>query len=212
MRILHAAECPESDLIDAAVACVRAGGTIIFPTETVYGIGAAAENDEGVAAVYAAKGRSSDKPLALHVANTKQTEPFVAAWTEAAQRAIAQFWPGPLALVLKRQPHRFEKAAAGYATISLRCPDHALARRILEQTGPLAATSANHSGHAAFTGSVESIADLPAASLAIIAGQTALRRESTIMDCSSEVPRILRRGAIDEAALMRVVGTLETNS
>jgi len=209
VRIRYAAELADETLIAEAAACVEQGGTIIFPTETVYGIGAAPENDRGIAAVFAAKGRSVEKPLALHVADAEQARPFVAHWPDAALRAIAHFWPGPLAIILPRAPHRFVKAAAGYETISLRCPDQTFARQLFARTGPLAATSANRSGHPAFRGSPEDIGDLPAATLAIVAGPTLLQRESTIMDCSGELPRVLRWGAVERAALEAVMGTVE---
>lgn len=212
VRILHASDRAERILIAEAVNCIQAGGTLIFPTETVYGIGAAAENEAAVAAVYAAKGRSFDKPLALHVSDMSQARPFVARWTRSAQRAADHFWPGPLAIVVERKAQRFAKAAAGIATISLRCPDHALCNKMLMRTGALAATSANLSGAAAFTGVGSGLGDLPQATLAIIAGPTRLQRESTIMDCSHEQPRVLRWGAIDRDRLEAVMGTLGPHS
>ena len=191
------------------VTCINAGGTIIFPTETVYGIGAGAENDTGIAAVFAAKQRGQEKPLALHIANVGQAEPFVADWPDAALRAISHFWPGPLAIIVQRRARRFEKAAAGYPTISLRCPDHALARELLLHTGPLAATSANRSGQPAFTGLPHAMGDLPVATLLLIAGPTTLQRESTIMDCSGAQAHVVRWGALERAVLEPIMGTLE---
>jgi len=208
----HRNDTNESAIIAEAVDCIVAGGTLIFPTETVYGIGAAAENDAAIAAVYTAKGRRFDKPLALHVSELAQAQPFVRAWTRAALRAVQHFWPGPLAVIVPRRAARFEKAAAGYATISLRCPDHGLTRNLLRQTGPLAATSANRANSPAFTGAPDALPHLPEATLALIAGLTAYQRESTIMDCSTEHPRILRWGAIGLDRITAVMGTLEPSA
>ncbi|MDQ6781747.1 MAG: L-threonylcarbamoyladenylate synthase [Candidatus Eremiobacteraeota bacterium] len=207
MRILDSERVDEAHIISAAVDCIIAGGTLIFPTETVYGIGAAAENDDAIAAVFRAKARPLDKPLALHVSGEAQAMPFVAAWTPSAQRASRLFWPGPLAIIVRRDVHRARAASAGLATISLRCPDQGLTHAIIQRTGPLAATSANASGQAPFTGA-DAQAELPSASLAIFAGPTALQRESTIMDCTQEPPRVLRWGALEEARLVAAMGTL----
>jgi len=208
VQILQHSDQREDLLIDAAAQCIRAGGTLVFPTETVYGLGAAAEDDGAIEAIYRAKGRAFNKPLALHVAVVAQAQPFVARWPHAALRAIDHFWPGALALIVPRVPGRFEKASAGFATISVRCPSHALTQKILARTGALAATSANRSGAPAFDGSAARSADLPPASLAIVAGPTALQRESTIMDCTLDPPAVLRWGAIDRRSLEAVMGTL----
>lgn len=207
MRILDSERVDDAHVIAAAADCVIAGGTLIFPTETVYGIGAAAENDEAIAAVFRAKARPLDKPLALHVCSQAQAMPYVAEWTASAQRASRLFWPGPLAIIVRRDIRRARAASAGLATISLRCPDQPLTRAIIERTGPLAATSANASGRAPFTGA-DAQAELPQATLAIFAGPTTLQRESTIMDCTQDPPRVLRWGALDEARLVAAMGTL----
>ncbi len=207
MRFVQVNPRNESAVIAQAEVCLKQGGTVIFPTETVYGIGAAAENDGAIAAVYAAKGRARDKPLALHVNDVSQAEPFVSDWTVAARRVIEKFWPGPIAVIVTRAAGRFESAANGLPTISLRCPDQAFTRSLLARCGPLAATSANRSGAAAFTGASDDRTQLPEATLAFLAGPTAFQRESTIVDCTTETPRVLRWGAVAADALAATLGT-----
>lgn len=182
--------------IERASACIAGGGTLIFPTETVYGIGASPHDEAAIARVYLAKGRAAEKPLALHVSEIEQALPFVDEWTPCAQAAAGLFWPGPLAIVVSRRPGSFERAAAGFATISIRCPSHMLCRAILRRCGPLAATSANRSGRPAYSGEEEGVALLPEATLAILDGPTEFRAESTIVDCTGSRPKILRSGAI----------------
>lgn len=177
-------------------ACVRAGGTVIFPTETVYGIGCDPDNAAAIDAIFAAKGRSADKPLALHVADAEQAAPFVAGYGASARAAVQALWPGPVAIIVRRDPRRYERASCGLATISLRCPDHELCRSLLRACGPLAATSANRSGASAYTGGDVALNDLPQASMAVLAGPTAYAMESTILDCTDDAVRVVREGAV----------------
>lgn len=207
VRVLRTTVRSTEEIVAEVAACVRSGGTVIFPTETVYGIGCDPENDVAIDAIYEAKGRSAQKPLALHVLDLEQALPYVAAMNETVRAAIARFWPGALAIIVSRRALRFEHAACGLPTISLRCPSLDVSRRILEATGPLAATSANRSGAGAYWAG-DSVQGLPAATLAVLSGPTALRQESTIVDCTSPVPRILREGAISRAALEAALGTL----
>jgi L-threonylcarbamoyladenylate synthase len=207
MRVIRAAQRSQSDLVSEVAACVRAGGTVIFATETVYGIGCDPDNEQAIAALYEAKGRSPRKPLALHIADPSQAEPFVGELTDCALRAMQQFWPGPVALIVRRREGRYARAACGLSTLSLRCPDHDLCRALLRGTGPLAATSANISGNAPFTGDSDNLDALPQASLAILSGPTPLRVESTIVDCTGTTPGIVREGAISSAVIMEKLGT-----
>jgi len=207
MRVIRAAQRSESDLVSEVAVCVRSGGTVIFPTETVYGIGCDPDDEQAIDAIYAAKGRSADKPLALHVANAAQAEPFIGELTECALRAMEQLWPGPVALIVQRHAGRYARAACGLPTLSLRCPDHDLCRALLRGVGPLAATSANISGSVPFTGDSDNFDALPQASLAIFAGPTSLRMESTIIDCTGNTPKTVREGVISSAAIREKLGT-----
>lgn len=182
-------------LLDEAKRCAADGGTIVFPTDTVYGIGCAAEDDEAVEAIFAAKRRPADKPLAVHLASPDRAAAYASSMTPAARALMAAFWPGPLSIIVARKDGVCTAAARGGPTIALRCPDDDVCRAILAATGPLAATSANISGSPAYDGG-EDFSGLPDATLAIIAGPTKRGRESTVLDCSTDAVRVLREGAL----------------
>jgi L-threonylcarbamoyladenylate synthase len=201
MHVVRAAGTLDAATLREAAGCIRTGGLLIFPTETVYGLGCAPDDERAVAALFHAKRRPADKPLAIHLAHAADAVAFALALPESARRIMRSLWPGPIAIVVERNPKRAAAAACGGVTISLRCPDDAACRAILEATGPLAATSANLSSEPAFLGDEAGIASLPDAALAIITGPTRLRQESTVVDCTGEIPRILRHGAVDEAAI-----------
>ena len=183
-------------LLAEAVACVRAGGTLIFPTETVYGIGCAPDDPRAIAALFAAKRRPHDKPLALHVARANDMMTYVEALPRFARVLVERFWPGPLTIIVRRAPHAVAAAALGGATIGLRCPADDACSAILAATGPLAATSANVSGETAYDGVGDELTRLPDAMLALLKGPTSLRRESTVLDCTGASPKMLRSGAL----------------
>jgi L-threonylcarbamoyladenylate synthase len=204
MKIARVRGTPDTLLLDEAARCVAAGGTIVFPTDTVYGIGCAPEDDAAVERIFSAKRRPTDKPLAIHLARPDDAAALIADMTRSARAVIERCWPGPVTIVVGRPPQRFASAARGGATIALRCPDDAVCRAILEATGPLAATSANVSGAPAYRGD-DDVSGLPDASLAIIAGPTKQRRESTVLDCSSDRVRILRHGALDDSAVAQAL-------
>ena len=206
MRLIDASQFPMERVVREVADCVRASGTVIFPTETVYGIGCAPEDATAIAAIFAAKGRSAEKPLALHVAGESQVQPYIAKLTACARLAMQRLWPGPVAIIVERNPARYERAACGLATISLRCPDEELCRAILAHAGPLAATSANRSGAPAYAGTSDACA-LPEATLAVLAGPTKLRCESTIVDCTGDVPKVVREGAVSRAQIVQALGT-----
>ncbi len=208
MRFIRAALRSEEDVVREVAACVRSGGTVIFPTETVYGIGCDPDNDVAIDAVYTAKGRTSTKPLALHVADISQALPFVSELNACAREAMERLWPGPVAIIVRRNSRRFEQGARGLATISLRCPSLKLCRNLLRAAGPLAATSANISGAPPFCGGDDEVAGLPQATLAVLAGATPLRRESTIVDCSGDQPKLVREGTVPAATIAEKLGTL----
>lgn len=204
MRIERLASPPGAALLADARAVIEAGGTLVFPTDTVYGIGCDPENRAAVAAVFAAKSRPPDKPLAIHVAVPADAWQFAQDPGAAARALVTALWPGPLALVVRRAATRGGPAALDGPTISLRCPDDATCAAILRVTGPLAATSANISGATAFAGG-DDLRALPRCDLALIAGPTLHRRESTVLDCTSTVVRVLRDGAMPRDRIQAVV-------
>ncbi len=187
---------PDSATLSDARACVRDGGTLIFPTDTVYGIGCDPSDAVAVAAVYAAKRRPPDKPLSLHVAKSVDALPYVTQLTPAALIIMEKLMPGPIAIVVARNPARAAAAVAGAATISIRCPADDACCAILTATGPLAATSANISGMTPYDGMSDEYDLLPDATLALVKGPTRWRRESTVLDCTAATAKILRCGAL----------------
>lgn len=204
MRIVRVAGTPDALLLNETARCIADGGTIIFPTDTVYGIGCAAENDAAVESIFAAKRRPAEKPLAVHLASPDLADRYARKISPAAQALVEKFWPGPLTIIVERRDGVCEAAARGGATIALRCPDDDVCRAILSATGPLAATSANMSGAPAYDGS-DDLGTLPEATLAIIAGRTKQRRESTVLDCSADTVRLVRQGALEAAEVAKAI-------
>jgi L-threonylcarbamoyladenylate synthase len=212
MRILRAQGALDANVLAAATRCIASGGTLVFPTDTVYGIGCAPENERAVEAIFSAKHRPPTKPLAIHLAHSEDASAYAARLTDGARAIIERFWPGPVTIIVERNPLRCASAARTGSTIALRRPDDAACASILAATGPLAATSANLSGAAAFTGAEIDLKGLPEADLAIIAGPTKERRESTVLDCSTDVVRVVRAGAlepVDIAAALAGIAAFE---
>ncbi|MBV8447736.1 MAG: threonylcarbamoyl-AMP synthase [Hyphomicrobiales bacterium] len=202
---------PDAMGIDEAAALLRAGRLIAFPTETVYGLGADATNPRAVAALYAAKGRPSFNPLIAHLPDLDAA--FEQGRFNASARALARaFWPGALTLVvpLGARTSVCELARAGLASVALRVPAHPLAHELLRKAGvPIAAPSANRSGHVSPTLSSHVMADLDGRIDAVInGGPTAIGLESTIVACLSTEPALLRAGGIPREAIETVVGKL----
>jgi L-threonylcarbamoyladenylate synthase len=194
--------------VEAAARCLGAGGLAAFPTETVYGLGAAAGNGEAVARLYAAKGRPAFNPLIVHVADAAAAR-SLARFDAAAERLAATFWPGPLTLVLPRQPGGAlaDLALAGLDTVALRLPAHPVARALLGAFGaPIVAPSANRSGHVSPTTPAHVLADLRGRiDMLIDAGPCAVGVESTIVACVG-APTLLRPGGLARAEIERVLG------
>lgn len=194
------------NIINAAE-MLRQGKLVAFPTETVYGLGADAENDVAVASVFTTKGRPPINPLIVHVAEVEVLERY--AVLDAATHLLAEaFWPGPLTLVLPRHPQcKASKAvSAGMETIAVRIPSHPVARELLQVFGRgIAAPSANRSGRISPTTAqhvAAEFAEAPGALAMILdAGASNVGIESTVLDCTGAFPVILRAGAISEADL-----------
>jgi len=194
--------------IARAAEALKAGRLVAFPTETVYGLGADATNARAVAEVFAVKGRPTFNPLIVHVADQARAEAF-AVFTEKARRLAGAFWPGPLTLVLARRPGSTlaDLATAGLDTVAVRVPDHPVARALLEAAAiPLAAPSANRSGHLSPTRAEHVLADLDEAPAFILdAGPTAHGIESTVLDATGNRVFLLRPGAVPADAVEAVL-------
>lgn len=174
------------------------GDLVVFPTETVYGIGGNALDDEAIQKIYAAKRRPSDNPLILHIAHEAMLESIVAQINEDAKALIRCFWPGPLTLVFKKKETISQKLTGGLNTVAVRFPNHPIARQIIAAANiPLAAPSANLSGRPSSTLFEHVYEDLFGKVAAIVdGGPSTLGLESTVLDVSSDVPVLLRPGSI----------------
>ncbi|MGL5362265.1 MAG: L-threonylcarbamoyladenylate synthase [Bosea sp. (in: a-proteobacteria)] len=192
-----------------ASACLRAGGLVALPTETVYGLGADATDGRAVAGIYAAKGRPSFNPLIAHLATIDAAR--AQGLFDAQALALAKaFWPGPLTLVVPVSGRTTvcDLARAGLESVALRVPDHPVALALLEAVGrPIAAPSANLSGHVSPTTASHVLADLDGRiDLILDAGPTGIGVESTIVACLGGVPRLLRPGGLERARIEAVIG------
>lgn len=195
-------------LLDAARRLAD-GGLVAFPTETVYGLGARADDDRAVAEIFAAKGRPTDHPLIVHVFGAVQAETFASAVPPVARRLMAAFWPGPLTLILPRRPGMASAAAGGHPGIGLRCPAHPVAQELLAAALGLgvpgvAGPSANRFGRISPT-TAQHVRDDFGAGLCILdGGACAVGIESAIVDCSTDSPVLLRPGALTRAQIESV--------
>jgi L-threonylcarbamoyladenylate synthase len=191
-----------------AARCLKAGGLVAFPTETVYGLGADASQAEAVARIYEAKGRPAFNPLIAHVADIEAASE-IARFDATALRLAEAFWPGPLTLVLPKTAHCpvAELATAGLDTVAIRVPAHPVARDILRAFGgAVVAPSANISGHVSPTTAAHVVSDLTGrVDLIVDGGPVAVGVESTILACFEE-PMLLRPGGLPREVIERVLG------
>jgi L-threonylcarbamoyladenylate synthase len=197
-----------ADAIEAAAECLAGGGLVAFPTETVYGLGADATDGKAVARLYAAKGRPAFNPLIAHVPDRGAAE-MIARFDADAARLAEALWPGPLTLVLAKTAgcRVADLATAGLDTVAVRVPKHPVAQKILRAFGrPVAAPSANRSGHVSPTTAAHVFADLDGRiDLIIDGGATPVGVESTIVACLGE-PALLRPGGVPRDAIERALG------
>jgi L-threonylcarbamoyladenylate synthase len=204
--------------IDAAARALAAGSLVAFPTETVYGLGADAENPAAVAAIYAAKGRPQDHPVIVHVAPGASLDYWCAEIPSEARQLADAFWPGPLTMILKRAPNIPAAVSGGQDTVGIRCPSHPVAIRLLQAfkggKGGVAAPSANKFGHVSPT-TAQHVRDEfgadPRIAAVLDGGQSEVGIESTIVDLSrlaTHGPVLLRPGHISAEAIAAVIDRL----
>jgi len=198
----------EANEVRKAAACLRAGGLVAFPTETVYGLGADACSSAAVRRIFNAKGRPGTNPLIAHVADAAMARRYAATWPVAADRLAARFWPGPLTLVLPKQRVIVDEATAGRGTVGLRAPDHPLAQALIREfNGPIAAPSANRSTRVSPTTAQHVRQQLGGAvDLILDGGECRVGIESTVLDLSGNEPTLLRPGGVSLAQLQEVIG------
>ncbi len=189
---------------------IRSGGLVAFPTETVYGLGANGIDAEACAKIYEAKGRPSDNPLILHVADRAMVDRAAATVTEMAERVLAAFAPGPVTVILPKRGEVPSRVTGGLATVGIRMPDNDIARALIRAAGvPIAAPSANCSGRPSPTTAAAVFADMDGKiPLILDGGPCRFGVESTIVDCTGERAEILRPGAVTREMLAEVLGEL----
>jgi len=192
---------PEPEAIAAALAVLESGELIVYPTDTLYALGAAALSQPAVARLRSVKRREAGKPLPLVAADQRQVESLCSAWPPAAGRLAGRFWPGPLSLVLASASIIPTEVTAGLGTVAIRVPALELTRRLCDAAGPLVSTSANVSGGRAPLTCAEALDELvDVVALALDAG-SGRALPSTIVDVVSGTPRLLREGAVPWAAI-----------
>lgn len=193
---------------------LKSGGLVAFPTETVYGLGANALDEDAVKSIFVAKGRPSDNPLIVHISDISQLENLVKCISESAKKLMEKFWPGPLTLLFEKSDLVPLVTSGGLDTIAVRMPDNEVALSIIKQTGlPIAAPSANLSGRPSPTSASHVLEDLDGKIDAVVdGGETSVGLESTVLDLTSDTPLILRPGSVTREQLLEVLKEVSYDS
>lgn len=203
-------EGPKEAYEEAAL-CLKRGGLVAFPTETVYGLGGNALEEEAAKKIYAAKGRPSDNPLIIHIAEVSALKELAREIPEVAIRLAERFWPGPLTMILPKSEKVPLGTTGGLDTVAIRMPDHPVALQLIRTSGLyLAAPSANTSGRPSPTLAEHVAEDLSGRiDMILDGGMVKVGLESTIVDLTEEIPVILRPGCITKEMLEQVVGQVK---
>ena len=203
----------DAPVYEKAGAIIKNGGLVAFPTETVYGLGGDAFNPDSSKKIYAAKGRPSDNPLIVHIAEMSALDKLSDNIPETLYDLADAFWPGPLTMIIKKKQAVPSETTGGLDTVAIRMPDHPVALRLIRAGGGyIAAPSANASGRPSPTLASHVEEDLNGRiDMIIDGGEVGIGIESTIVDLSGDVPMILRPGYVTRDMLERVIGTVETD-
>ncbi len=206
VKKIDAAKMTAEDFREA-VELLRSGRLVAFPTETVYGLGGDAFDPTASARIYAAKGRPSDNPLIVHIADINELKRLCSEVPEAAYRLADKFWPGPLTMIMKKADCIPKETTGGLDTVAIRMPSHPIAKRLIEEAGlPIAAPSANASGRPSTTKAEHVIEDLDGRiDMIIDGGSSDIGLESTIVDLTCSPVQILRPGFITIEMLTEVI-------
>jgi L-threonylcarbamoyladenylate synthase len=206
--------CTADAIRDAAIA-LKAGHLVAFPTETVYGLGADARNPEAIKRIYEVKGRPTDHPLIVHISSLNQLEKWAIDIPEYAIKLARKFWPGPMTLILKRGKIAEDFITGGQNTIGLRVPSDSIAVALITEfekisNSAIAAPSANRFGQVSATSSADVLEELgkylESADWILDGGVSTIGIESTIIDCTSDSPFILRKGAVTKSEIVATIG------
>jgi L-threonylcarbamoyladenylate synthase len=190
--------------VDRAARIISSGGLIVYPTETVYGIGADARNPDAIGRIPAVKGRDERKPILVLVGSHDEVTEFASAVSDTAWALMGAFWPGPLALVFRARNDVSELLTAGTGTVGLRCSPNAFCRELIQHSGKaITSTSANRTGEPT-PGTIEEIAGRlgDGIDLYVNAGPLSGRLPSTVVDVSGPSPRLVREGVILRSELL----------
>lgn len=208
------ATAPDARGIARAAKALREGELVVFPTETVYGVGAHALDPDAVKKIFQAKGRPADNPLIVHVPDVAAARRLTRGWPTAADALAHAFWPGPLTLVLPRAAHVPDITTGGLDTVALRVPSHGIARLLLQAASlPIAAPSANRSGRPSPTRIQDAIADLgESVHTYLDGGPTYLGLESTVVALADAEPTILRQGSLPRERIEELLGPLRART
>ena len=203
----------DETMIEEAGRIIRKGGLVAFPTETVYGLGGDALNPESSKKIYAAKGRPSDNPLIVHIADKKDLYRIVREVPEKAKKLMEAFWPGPLTMIFYKNELVPQATTGGLDTVAVRMPSDRIAAAFIRAAGGfVAAPSANVSGRPSTTTAAHVEEDLSGRIEMILdGGQAVIGLESTIVDMSVDPPVILRPGAVTKEMMEAVIGPLEVD-
>jgi len=203
-NVIDARKESHARIAEEVAGVVFSGGTVIFPTDTVYGIGCDPYNSRAIARIYGAKERPANKPLSLHLGSVAEFLEYAREYREVVGVA-RRLLPGAVTLIIPKPPFIDVDVTAGLGTLGFRVPDDALCMRILERCGPLAATSANTSGQRAYYGGGD-WETLPPADLLVENGPTKHRRDSTVIDMTGAQPVVLREGVVSVERLTELLG------
>ncbi len=197
----------KSDEVSEAAHCLKCGGTVVFPTETVYGLGADAFNPDATAKIFKAKGRPADNPLIVHISDIMSLEKLALCVEENAKLLMEKFWPGPLTLIFKKRQGVPDVVTAGLDTVAVRFPSNPIAQRLISESGVcVAAPSANLSGSPSPTSCCDVVDDLNGRVDFIIDGDGCeIGLESTVVDVSGDETVILRPGGITLEMIREVI-------
>lgn len=211
-KIIKINEADEAALQEAGQV-LQQGGLVAFPTETVYGLGGDALNKESSRKIYAAKGRPSDNPLIVHIAEMEALVPIVKEVTPEAELIAKSFWPGPLTMILPKSDKVPYETTGGLDTVAVRMPSHPVARKLIEYGGGyVAAPSANTSGKPSPTVARYVIEDMDGrVDMILDGGEVGIGLESTIIDLTVNPPQILRPGYVTQAMLEQVLGQVDVD-
>ncbi len=203
----------EPGSVEKAAAILKDGGVVAFPTETVYGLGALATNPGAVEKIFEAKGRPGDNPLIVHIATMEMLKEIIDGPVPLEASLLAEeFWPGPLSMIFKKSKRIPDTVTAGLETVAVRMPSNPAALMLIKETGPIAAPSANRSGRPSPTTAKHVQDDLDGLiPLILDSGSSRVGLESTVLDLTSNPPRVLRPGGVTPTQIAEVIDEVEVD-